>query len=194
MGYAFVDLATADEAQSAIQELSGKEILERKVSVQAARKTESAEAREGAVSGGEGGSGGEGRKRGFGRGRGRGRGRGGRLGRGGRARNEAVSKVTCLLLHLNTDDEVCQDGEADASAPTNVPGQALPLTEVTNESEAAANDSKARAARPQKQRGPPEDGIPSKTKVMVANLPYDLDEEKVRPSVRAALGDSFTCD
>lgn len=92
MGYAFVDLATAHEAQSAIQELSGKEILERKVSVQAARKTESTEAREGAASGGEGGSGGEGRKRGFGRARGRGRGRGGRLGRGGRARNEAVSR------------------------------------------------------------------------------------------------------
>lgn len=29
------------------------------------------------------------------------------------------------------------------------------------------------------QRGPPEDGIPSKTKVKVTNLPYDLTEEKV---------------
>lgn len=85
VGYAFVDLATAHEAQQAIQELSGKEILERKVSVQVARKPESAEAKaEGAVSGGEGASGNEGRKRGSGRGRGRGRGRGGRFGRGGR--------------------------------------------------------------------------------------------------------------
>ncbi|KAL1885308.1 hypothetical protein Plec18167_001965 [Paecilomyces lecythidis] len=158
VGYAFVDLATAHEAQQAIQELSGKEILERKVSVQVARKPEPAEAKaEGAVSGGEGASGNEGRKRGSGRGRGRGRGRGGRFGRGGRQQN----------------------GEhADA---TNVPGQAAPLTEVTNDSNKGegAKDSKPRA-RPQKQRGPPEDGIPSKTKVMVANLPYDLSEEKLK--------------
>lgn len=90
VGYAFVDLATAHEAQDAIQQLSGKEILERKVSVQVARKPETAETKEGAVSGGEGASGGEGRKRGSTRGRGRGRGRGGRLGRGGRSRAETV--------------------------------------------------------------------------------------------------------
>ena len=85
VGYAFVDLATAQEAQAAIAELSGKEILDRKVSVQVARKPEPAEGKaEAAVSGGEGASGGEGRKRGSGRGRGRGRGRGGRFGRGGR--------------------------------------------------------------------------------------------------------------
>lgn len=85
VGYAFVDLSTAEEAQDAIAALSGKEILERKVSVQVARKPEPAEAKgEGAGSGGEGASGGEGRRRGPGRGRGRGRGRGGRGGRGGR--------------------------------------------------------------------------------------------------------------
>lgn len=77
VGYAFVDLATAEEAQAAIAELSGNEILERKVSVQLARKPEPAEVKEGA----EGETGG--RKRGFGR-RGRGRGRGGRFGHGGR--------------------------------------------------------------------------------------------------------------
>ena len=33
--------------------------------------------------------------------------------------------------------------------------------------------------RERKQRGPPEDGVPSKTKVMVANLPYDLQESKL---------------
>lgn len=33
--------------------------------------------------------------------------------------------------------------------------------------------------RGKKKRGPPEDGVPSKTKVMVANLPYELSEEKV---------------
>lgn len=54
------------------------------------------------------------------------------------------------------------------------------MTETTNENVAAeAGKPKPRAGRPQKQRGPPEDGIPSKTKVMVANLPYDLSEEKV---------------
>ena len=86
VGYAFVDLSTADEAQKAISELSGKEILDRKVSVQLARKPETAaEKAEAAASGGEGVSGNEGRRRNSGRGRGRGRGRGGRGGRGGRA-------------------------------------------------------------------------------------------------------------
>jgi len=74
----------------------------------------------------------------------------------------------------------------NADGPTNVPGQVLPLTEVTNEAttgeqaaETSTADSKPRAPRQPKQRGPPEDGIPSKNKVMVANLPYDLSEEKV---------------
>lgn len=86
VGYAFVDLSTPSEAERAIAELSGKEILERKVSVQLARKPEPVgEKTEGAASGGEGLSGGEGgRRRASGRGRGRGRGRGGRTGRGGR--------------------------------------------------------------------------------------------------------------
>jgi RNA recognition motif-containing protein len=85
VGYAFVDLETADDAEKAINNLSGKEILERKVSVQVARKPEAT----GDVAAGttttEPTSGGEGRKRGTGRGRGRGRGRGGRSARGGRA-------------------------------------------------------------------------------------------------------------
>lgn len=84
VGYAFVDLSTPTEAQRAISELSGKEILERKVSVQLARKPEPAgEKGDGAASGAEAGSGGEGRRN-SGRGRGRGRARGGRAGRGGR--------------------------------------------------------------------------------------------------------------
>ena len=63
---------------------------------------------------------------------------------------------------------------------TNVPGQALPLTETTNDGTPATNgaEEKPRALRQPRQRGPPEDGIPSKNKVMVANLPYDLSEEK----------------
>lgn len=85
VGYAFVDLSTPSEAERAITELSGKEILERKVSVQLARKPEPAgEKTEGAVSGGDGAEGTEGgRRRQSGRGRGRGRGRGGRTARAG---------------------------------------------------------------------------------------------------------------
>jgi len=160
VGYAFVDLETAAEAEKAIAELSGKEILERKVSVQLARKPEPAgEKTEAAVSGGEGASGGEGRKRGSGRGRGRGRGRGGRFRGGARGAAESGEGVT----------------------------EPLPLTDVTNEANKApvlaageGKDAKPRPARLPKQRGPPEDGIPSTTKVMVANLPYDLSEEKLK--------------
>ncbi|KAJ5084936.1 hypothetical protein NUU61_009515 [Penicillium alfredii] len=161
VGYAFVDLATAAEATAAIEGLSGKEILQRKVSVQLARKPEPAEAKEGVANGGEGASGNEGRKRtgGRGRGRGRARGRGGRLGRG----------------------RAGQDGQEGTDA--NVAEQA-PLTETTNENEAAGTEGAKQQgkprARPQKQRGPPEDGIASKTKVMVANLPYDLTEDKLK--------------
>ena len=84
VGYAFVDLATAHEAQKAITELAGKFILDRKVSVQLARKPETAAEKQAAAASGAEGSGGEGRRRGSGRGRGRGRARGGRTGRGGR--------------------------------------------------------------------------------------------------------------
>ena len=94
VGYAFVDLSTATEAQRAIAELSGKEVMNRKVSVQLARKPETAAERaEAAASGNEGGSGAEGgRRRSSGRGRGRGRGRGGRTGRGGRSVSLLMSK------------------------------------------------------------------------------------------------------
>jgi len=71
------------------------------------------------------------------------------------------------------------------SAPTNVPGQVIPLTETTNEALTAQKETDAKKSapreprEPRKQRGPPEDGVPSKTKVMVANLPYDLKEDRV---------------
>ena len=59
------------------------------------------------------------------------------------------------------------------------------MTDITNKKINTDEDSKtsAQAANQQRQRrerGPPADGIPSKNKVMVANLPYDLTEEKVR--------------
>jgi hypothetical protein len=62
------------------------------------------------------------------------------------------------------------------------------LTETTNEATTETKEAKeakepkektTRPPRERRERGPPADGIPSKNKVMVANLPYDLSEEKV---------------
>ena len=80
-----------------------------------------------------------------------------------------------------------EEGDGSGEAPTNIPGQVDPLANTTNEAQGAdgladgnnTKSGKPRVPRERKQRGPPEDGIPSKTKVMVANLPYDLREEKV---------------
>lgn len=74
------------------------------------------------------------------------------------------------------------NGELETEAPINVPAQILPLTDTTNESatDKAVDGEAKKNGAPRKQRGPPEDGVPSKTKIMVANLPYDLSEEKVR--------------
>jgi hypothetical protein len=79
--------------------------------------------------------------------------------------------------------EVAEGEVAVDGAPINVPGQVIPLTETTNEGEVATDASKkTHPPRERKQRGPPEDGVPSKTKVMVANLPYDLKEDRVSDS------------
>ncbi|PKS09051.1 hypothetical protein jhhlp_003664 [Lomentospora prolificans] len=164
VGYAFVDLSTPSEAERAISELSGKEILERKVSVQLARKPESNADKNEA---GEG-SGGEGsRRRPSGRGRGRGRGRGGRSGRGGRAAEGAAAEGAGAAA-----------GTTDANA---VAAEAQPLADITNK-ETSDQDAKNqnRPQRERRERGPPADGIASKTKVMVANLPYELTEEKLK--------------
>ncbi|WYZ45320.1 hypothetical protein EsH8_VIII_000636 [Colletotrichum jinshuiense] len=165
VGYAFVDLSTPTEAERAISELSGKEILERKVSVQLARKPEPAgEKTEGAN--GEGAGEGN-RRRASGRGRGRGRGRGGRGARGGRAEDGTVEGAAA---------------EVPAGAPAT--SEVLPLTDATNQDTTGADKTEkpgqARAPRERRERGPPADGIASKTKVMVANLPYDLTEEKLK--------------
>lgn len=78
-----------------------------------------------------------------------------------------------IIVHLLT---LAQDNQNAATEP-------LPLTDITDDANKATNankgEIKARTPRQPKQRGPPEDGIPSTTKVMVANLPYDLSEEKV---------------
>lgn len=165
VGYAFVDLHTKEEAERAITELSGKEILERKVSVQAARKPSaqtSGSAKEGEVTSDSHEKKGRGKfvnKR--------------------KPRSRAVK-------HRGA-----QNGVPEASAPVNVPGQVLPLIEtVTVAHESPAKQENAPPAAPatesqggyrgKKRRGPPEDGVPSKTKVMVANLPYELSEEKLK--------------
>ncbi|KAK4099679.1 RNA-binding domain-containing protein [Parathielavia hyrcaniae] len=160
VGYAFVDLSTPSEAERAIAELSGKEVLERKVSVQLARPNEKAEG--GNAEGGEGT-----RRRQSTRGS---RGRAGR-GRGGRARSG----------RRGSNKEEGAQGEQTA-APA---AQPEALKDVTNEATGEdLKDGKAvkGQARPRerRERGPPADGVPSKTKVMVANLPYDLTEEKLK--------------
>ncbi|RPB05207.1 hypothetical protein L873DRAFT_1663750 [Choiromyces venosus 120613-1] len=182
VGYAFVDVTTKEEAERAIAELSGKEVLERKVSVQLARKPGTSrstkkEGENGAPAEGqqqaphEGGR----KPRGNPRNRGwRGRGRAGLKNRQNRE-NGTIS-------------------EEEKSAPTNVPGQVLPLTEVPPHSDAPETSEGAATGapaaegegnatgvyRPKKKRGPPENGVPSSTKVMVANLPYELTEDKLK--------------
>jgi RNA recognition motif-containing protein len=160
VGYAFVALSTPSEAERAIAELNGKAILDRKVSIQLARTPEAHA--EGTGSGAEGNSS-ETRRRTSTRGRGRGRGRGGRTGRGGRAADgtDAPEQV-----------EATEAVPAVETTPTNVPSEGTDKKEATTPRE-------PREPRERKQRGPPEDGVPSKTKVMVANLPYDLKEDKL---------------
>ena len=72
--------------------------------------------------------------------------------------------------------------EAAASDAAAANKEVQPLADITNKKISTDEDSKTSAQAQQRQRrerGPPADGIPSKTKVMVANLPYDLTEEKV---------------
>lgn len=59
-----------------------------------------------------------------------------------------------------------------------------PLADITNKEnpDQENKDQKNRTQKERRERGPPADGVPSKTKVMVANLPYELTEEKVRRS------------
>lgn len=80
-----------------------------------------------------------------------------------------------------------------AATPAAAPAQSevLPLTDITNkdttEDSTKTLKNQARPQRERRERGPPADGIPSKTKVMVANLPYDLTEEKVRTVAFAVI-------
>ncbi|KAI1505381.1 hypothetical protein F5X99DRAFT_369179 [Biscogniauxia marginata] len=171
VGYAFVDLSTPTEAERAIAELSGKEILERKVSVQLARTPQPAgEKAEGATNG-EGSADGS-KRRASGRGRGRGRGRAGRPGRGGRSDGGK--------------DAIPATEEATDAAAAPEATEVLPLTDITNKVDTDKSEkNKKGPVRERRERGPPADGIPSKNKVMVANLPYDLTEETLKDLFKA---------
>ncbi|RCI08381.1 hypothetical protein L249_8955 [Ophiocordyceps polyrhachis-furcata BCC 54312] len=174
VGYAFVDLSTPTEAQRAIDELSGKEILGRKVSVQLARKPESP-GEKGEVSNGDVSGTDVSRRRPSGRGRGRGRGRLARTTRGGRFGDGGDDK---------RDDENADIAATDAHAAADGTHEVQPLKDITNKNQTDDNAKNLKAhARPQRERrerGPPADGIPSKNKVMVANLSYDCTEEKLK--------------
>ncbi|RPB09586.1 RNA-binding domain-containing protein [Morchella conica CCBAS932] len=177
VGYAFVDLKTKEEAERAIVELSGKEVSERKVSVQVAKKPGTASSKREAYNNHsdeqqqeDGEHQQQGGRRG-GRNSRRGRGRGGRA-RGGNRANYNAS------------------GEATAEEGTTPTANVLPLTEATNTTEApSSGDAPAAPTGPSaegdnanfrgRRRGPPENGVPSATKVMVANLPYELTQEEL---------------
>ncbi|KAK6504395.1 hypothetical protein TWF506_002594 [Arthrobotrys conoides] len=158
VGYAFVDVAKKEEADKAITELSGKEILERKVSVQVARKPGTSPA---AAANGEAANNGDKR----GPRRGRGGFRGGRGGpRGSRFRDNTAAP-------------------ADTPAPS-AAAHSTPVTATTEApkttTEAPAADADKGPRGPRRKRGPPENGVASTTKVMVANLPYELSESALK--------------
>lgn len=156
VGYAFVDLHTKEEAERAIAELSGKEVLERKVSVQAARKPGAqspGSAKEGEVSGGEAHE------------------------KKGRKFNKRKSRAR------GTKNRGAQNNASEATASVNAP----PAEPIAIGKEVPAKQENSPPTEEQggyrggrKKRGPPEDGVPSKTKVMVANLPYELSEDKLK--------------
>lgn len=75
-------------------------------------------------------------------------------------------------------DEKKEEGAENADAPAD---EVNALKDITNEAQTdKSGKPQPRLPRERRERGPPADGIPSKTKVMVANLPYDLTEDKVR--------------
>ncbi|CAK7264600.1 hypothetical protein SEPCBS57363_001157 [Sporothrix epigloea] len=158
VGYAFVDLSTPTEAERAVTELSGKDILERKVSVQLARKPEAAGEKEGTN-----GEAAEGTRRQSTRGRGRAN--RGRVGRRGGAAEENVPAENEYVAAEAPPAEAIQD-------VTNKP--------ATTEETGGKKARQPREPRERRERGPPADGVPSKTKVMVANLPYDLKEDALK--------------
>lgn len=182
VGYAFVDLTSSAEAERAIAELSGQEILERKVSVQLARKPEPPSEKANS-NGAEIGTGGETEPRrrrisGRGRGRGgRGRGRAGRTGRDPPAIHDKGTEIE------NTENSPLPSETTENPHATEKKEEVEPKEQKESKEQKEPREQKERPSRPpreRRERGPPANGVPSKTKVMVANLPYDLSEEKLK--------------
>ncbi|KAF3119344.1 hypothetical protein TWF703_003503 [Orbilia oligospora] len=170
VGYAFVDVAKKEEADKAITELSGKEILERKVSVQVARKPGTSPA---AAANGEAPNNGDKRAPR----RGRGGFRGGRSGgRGSRFRPRSDSTRAAPKDTTAAPAETPAPSAAAHSTPVTATTEA-PKTTTT---EAPAADADKGPRGPRRKRGPPENGVASTTKVMVANLPYELSESALK--------------
>ncbi|KAL5604222.1 hypothetical protein BROUX41_002204 [Berkeleyomyces rouxiae] len=138
VGYAFVDVATAEEAQRAITELDRKQILERKVSVQIARPPQEPN-----------GDSTEPRRNANGR-------------AGGRARRRNPAKKDDKLAATGDASEHAESGEVDGSGAT----ESKPI--------------KSRSPKRKNHKGPPENGVQSKVKVMVTNLPYNLTEDQLK--------------
>jgi len=158
VGYAFVDLSTAEEAAKAIEQLNGNDILDRKVSVQLARKPESTE-------GGSDGPKGSSKFRGS-----KNRGKGPVRRRGPKPDGEKADENGA-----KTNNDVTITYGDDGKAKDNSDGQ-----QASTEAKKKRPSKALTTTLPIRQRGPPQDGVPSKTKVMVANLPYDLNEEKLK--------------
>ncbi|EGX49446.1 hypothetical protein TWF173_008540 [Orbilia oligospora] len=171
VGYAFVDVAKKEEADKAITELSGKEILERKVSVQVARKPGTSPA---AAANGEAPNNGDKRAPR----RGRGGFRGGRSGgRGSRFRPRSDSTRAAPKDTITADPT---ETPAPSAAAHSTPVTAITEAPKTTTTEAPAADADKGPRGPRRKRGPPENGVASTTKVMVANLPYELSESALK--------------
>jgi len=73
---------------------------------------------------------------------------------------------------------------AQEGSPVNVPGQAAPLAESSDEARNAANavDSQRtdRGPRTPRRKGPPENGIESQTTIYVANIPYEFTDDDLK--------------
>ena len=78
-----------------------------------------------------------------------------------------------VVLNLQSEQESGEITEGDAKHKEDEPSEAQGKNGPMEVDQPVAPKEK-------KQRGPPEDGIPSKNKVMVTNLPYDLSENQVR--------------
>jgi hypothetical protein len=85
-----------------------------------------------------------------------------------------------------TTEAAAATDEAAPAAAAPATTEVQPLSDITNKINTDENTktskTQARPQRERRERGPPADGVPSKTKVMVANLPYDLTEDKVSGS------------